>query len=131
MAALFFIVIIALFGLLAVRFISMGQIGSGEAYRYSQARFAALAGRELHFLWLDTNGTSSGPYGWDGAHPPRLTVERCSVERVLGDVNASLRTGLGPPFSHHARLFRLNGACGGGGEAVARVWEAVFNRSVP
>ena len=116
MAALFFIVIIALFGLLAVRFISMGQIGSGEAYRYSQARFAALAGRELHFLYLDTGGT----YGWDGAAPVRLTVGRCRVERTFGDVNATL--------DEDAVIFRLRGSCGGASEGVARVWEAAFHK---
>ncbi len=116
LAAVFFIVIVAFFGLVAIRFMSMGQLGSAEAYRYAQARFAAFAGRELHFLYLDT----AGSYGWDGASPASLAVGGCSVERTYGDVNAS--------GDNATKLFRVRGACGSETEQVARVWEAVFNR---
>ncbi len=113
LSAIFFLVIVALFGILAIKLISGSSVSSAEEYRYVQAGYAALAARELRIINLDR-----GSGGWDGTST--LNIGGCSSTQIMGATNASSDNG--------TIMFRVKGSCSSEGEDVSRAWEAVFRK---
>ena len=66
-AAVFVIVIMAMFGTLLVFYISTGKITSAEDYLWAQALYSAQSGAQLKILYEDDGGAIAG-------YPASLTV---------------------------------------------------------
>ena len=117
LAAVFFLVVVALFGLLAVRMISTGTVSSAEGYLNIQGEFSALSGRELRTLYIDRGGAS----GWAGN--TTLDVGACNVTQVaFATANDTDYTGAPVTVSR----FSIEASCGAEGEPVGGRWEAVI-----
>jgi len=118
-AALFFVLIVAIFGILSLRIVNMGTISSSEEYRYNQGGFSALTARDLRALYI----LSGGSNGWDGTGS--LVIGPCTITQEAYD-EATDRDIFGN--SVIIIRFRLKSSCGGEGEAIGRTWEAVIRK---
>lgn len=118
-AALFFIVIVALFGILALRTINMGTISSSEQFRYTQGGYAALGARDLRILNILSNGAA----GWDGTGS--IEIGPCTVRQdAYGQASDK------DIFGNNITIirFKLRSMCKGEGPSIGRTWEAVIRK---
>ncbi len=119
MAALFFLVIVGLFGILSLRIINMGTISSSEEYLFNQGAYSALGARDLRVLYLLSNGAT----GWDGTGSIRIGP--CTVTQA-----GYSESGDKDLYGNNITVirFRLQALCGAEGQPIGRTWEAVVKR---
>ena len=118
-AALFFIVIVATFGILSLRIINMGTISSSEQFRNTEGGFAALGARELRILYILSDGLT----GWDGTGS--IEIGPCTVTQDMYDQAMDKDI-----FGNNITVirFRLKCLCASEGESIGRTWEAVIKK---
>ncbi len=81
-AAIFVIVILALFGLLTVRYVSTTSVASAEDYLWAQGLYAAESAAQLKILCRDNGGTWGGGANCAAGTYPDPTVAEFSTTAI-------------------------------------------------
>ena len=119
LAALFFLVIVAIFGILALRLVDIGSISSSENVLFSQSAFSAAGARDLRIL----NIMSGGTYGWDGSGT--VNIAGCSVQQIA--YKEVTDKGIYGANVTIIRI-RLKSLCSSEGSSIGRTWETIIKK---